>query len=208
MKLATVLSGSVATLALFLASAQVSRADLIKYPAFRTINPITYSFTATNTGDLTAYFAGSSAGYSESVGVLVNGVSTGVFGLNNHTSAIGESLNFGPVVAGDSVVIVDKISGGNTWYSNAAMNGDSMNHIFSTSFSGTLGTQIISGGTFVSFEDETRGQSDLDYNDTSLVFSGLADPPGGAPEPDMLPVLAAGLFGIGLIVARRHRLTA
>jgi hypothetical protein len=41
-----------------------------------------------------AYFAGSAA-FTNVLGLEVNGVSTGVFGLNNQTSHVGDTLNLG-----------------------------------------------------------------------------------------------------------------
>ena len=52
--------------------AQFARADQIPYAPIGTPNPESYTFTATNSGDVTAYFAGSSAGYTEYLGVEIN----------------------------------------------------------------------------------------------------------------------------------------
>src|SRR5690242_4627405 len=78
----------------------------IVYPNSGTENLQTYSFTAASTGDLVAYFAGSGAAFENQLGLLVNGVSTGLVGLNNHTSAIGQSFNLGRVEAGDVLTFV------------------------------------------------------------------------------------------------------
>src|SRR5476651_1204844 len=93
----------VAALVLATGTANVARADLIPYPNSGTINPTVYTFTAANTGNITAYFAGSDAGYESVIGMLVNGVSSGVTGLDNHASTVGQSLNLGSVNAGDVI---------------------------------------------------------------------------------------------------------
>lgn len=92
----------------------------------------TYSFKAASTGDHVAYFAGSGAALENQVGLLVNGVSTGLSGLNNHTSAIGQSFNFGHVEAGDVLTFVDYVTGNASWYSDPTLNGGNGNHIYST----------------------------------------------------------------------------
>ena len=61
----------------------------IPYPDAGTENPVLYSFTAAATGDITAYFYGSTAAYVKQLTMLVNGVPTGIQGLNSHTSAHG-----------------------------------------------------------------------------------------------------------------------
>src|SRR6266566_6552979 len=91
-----------------LLSAQ-ARADIIPYGSVGTPNPVTYSFTAAAAGDIVAYFAGSTAGFVNDLGLLVNGVDTGIYGLDNHASAIGQSLNFGAVNAGDVLTFVLRI---------------------------------------------------------------------------------------------------
>src|SRR5690349_10179662 len=109
---------ALAASAVFTLSASVASAAIV-YPNIGSENLQTYSFTATSTGDLVAYFAGSGAAFENELGLLVNGVSTGLVGLNNHTSSIGQSLNFGRVEAGDTLTFVDLVNGGTTvWYSD------------------------------------------------------------------------------------------
>jgi hypothetical protein len=62
-----------------------------------------YDFTASSTGNITAYFYTSDAGATEEVSMLVNGAKTGISGLNNHTSAVGEAFNLGNITAGDKI---------------------------------------------------------------------------------------------------------
>jgi len=205
MKLAKLLSGSVAALSLLVVSAQVSRADIIPYPNIGTVNATTYTFTAVSTGNVMAYFAGASAGYTEEIGLLVNGVSTGIFGLNNHTSTVGQSLDLGFVHAGDTLTFVDKIlTTGGSWYSNPALNSDGINHVYSTPYSGVLFDHSIPSGIYVGFEDLPLGKSDLDYNDVTFVFTDVSTG-GGTPEPSFLSLLCAGFVGLGVVAYRRRR---
>jgi hypothetical protein len=147
-------------------------------------NATTYSFTAQSTGDLKAYFSGASAAYESQIGLLVNGVSTGVFGLDNQRSKIGQSLDFGQVTVGESLTFVLKILtlGAKEIYSAPSMNtaydpsmAGGANHIFSSAYDGADSSLAgIPAGTFVGFEDLPVAHSDLDYNDETFVFTNVA----------------------------------
>jgi hypothetical protein len=203
-------------LALALTGALVSdlRADLIPYPNKGTPNTATYSFTAAATGDVVAYFAGSTASYENQLGLLVNGVQQGGFGLDNHLSKLGQSYDFGSVNAGDTLVFVlHNLSLGMDAFSDPSMNTSydfdgsvGHQHIYSTPYTATA--PIISTiplGTFVSFEDLRFPDSDFNYNDEDFVFTNVATnnvpPPSAAPEPSSLALLGtaaasfAGYFG-------------
>src|SRR5689334_19646892 len=123
--LITKTSSRVALLAVALAfgAARLMAADAIPYPNSGTLNPVTYTFTASANGDITAYFAGSTASYDNELGLLVNGVSTGIVGLDNHSSALGASLDLGSVHAGDvlTFVLVNHTLGMNA-YSDPSLN--------------------------------------------------------------------------------------
>jgi hypothetical protein len=64
------------------------------------------AFTAAATGEIIAYFAGAGATFDLQLGLLVNGVDTGVVGLDNKTSMIGQSLDLGHANAGDALTFV------------------------------------------------------------------------------------------------------
>jgi hypothetical protein len=128
----------------------------------------------------------------------VNGVSTGIFGLDNHSSSIGQSINFGSVKAGDKLVFVLRVLGSSQQlYSDASMNGgydfgasklNGANHIFSTFYDGT--NPALSGvpsGTSIQFEDLKFGHSDYDYNDETFVFTNVSAAVGGQPTPPGTP---------------------
>src|SRR6516165_9369995 len=139
--------------AALLASASPSlAADAIPYPNSGTYNNAVYDLTAPTSGDLKVYFAGASAGYDNVLGLVVgNGPVTGatIFGLDDHTSAIGDMIDFGNVNAGDTLDFVLKINsgpaaGGAYVYAipsmNVAYDGGSPpghNHIYMTDYTAT-----------------------------------------------------------------------
>jgi hypothetical protein len=174
-----------------------------------TINPDLYSFTAASSGTITAYFAGSTASYDNKLTMLVNGVATGILGLDDHTSVIGQSLVLGSVVAGDNIVfelITLEFNGSSVgpWYSDRSLNSDGVNHVFSTSWDGD---GSVPAGTYVAFEDLVHG-GDKNYNDEDFVFTNTssefhadaATTP--VPEPSSLLLLCTGL---GVILVSRKR---
>ena len=152
--------------------ATAASAALPVYPTPGTENPLTYTFTAATTGSIIAYFGGSTASNDETLGLLVNGISTGINGLDDHTSSPGNQLNLGSVTAGDVLTFfIHDISSGNTWYSDKSRNldgpgGTATQHIYSTSYAG--GDFGIPTGTYVAFEDLPRASSDLNYHDKDL----------------------------------------
>ena len=178
-----------------------AQANPTPYAPAGTPNATTYTFTAASTGALIAYFAGSTAGYTNDLGLRVNGVDTGIYGLNNHTSAYGQQLNFGSVNAGDILVfILHNISPGSVgpWYSQQSLNSDGVNHVYSAAYAGDI---IIPAGTFVAFEDLPNG-GDFNYNDEDFVFTNVATS-GSVPEPGTLALLGLGIAGLGFLRRRK-----
>lgn len=171
------------------------------YTNIGTQNPILYTFVATSAGDVMAYFAGSTAGYTNTLSLLVNGVDTGIFGLNNHTSNYGDLLNFGAVNAGDNLVFrLNVLNNGDTWYSQKSSNSDGVNHVYSNSYGGDA---FVPAGVYVAFEDLRNG-GDFNYNDENFVFTNVSNVSNDVPVPATPLLLGLGM-GILALVAKRRK---
>lgn len=192
--------GSALTGLLALGAATQSRAaDIIPYPTPGVYNATTYTFTATATEQITAYFVDAKAADDSVLGLLINGVSTGVFGLDNQTSVPGQSLNLGVAHAGDVLTFVlQNNTKGTTLYSDPTLNGDGFNHIYSTAYTAT--GPIVPGvppGTYVAFEDRVIPGADLDYNDDQFVFTQVK-----VPEPGTWAMMMLGIGAVGYALRR------
>jgi hypothetical protein len=187
----------------------------IPYPTPGVENPVTYTFTAATTGDVVAYYyAKSGATFDEQLGLLINGVDSGVTGLDDHSSSEGDELNFGLVQAGSVLTFYINVNDfvanqEETYYSNPLLNNDGLNHVYSALFSGGVppgGSVSIPMGIYVGFEDESPvndGNSDFNYADEQFVFTDVTM--STIPEPASWLGLLGGLVGFGLIRARQRR---
>lgn len=190
-----------AAAAALLATSFASQAGSIPYanPGFE--NTELYTFTATASGNIDAYFFSNAAAYTNELRMLVNGVDTGVQGLNNQTSLYGDMLTMGTVNAGDVIVfvMVNLAPGGiGPWYSDKSLNSDGVNHVYSTDFAGA---GLVPGGTYVSFEDLPNG-GDFNYTDLAFVFTNISTSTGVSAPPTLALMLAAGVAALAL--RRRH----
>ena len=198
------LKSTLAAALLALAATGSAFADAIPYPTSGTPNAVTYTFTS-NGGDVMAYFLGTGASYNESLGLLINGVDSGIVGLQNHSTAIGGSLDFGTIAAGKTLTFyINVATTGDKWYSNMALNADGSNHVYSTAYTG--GVAGVPVGTYVAFEDLSavaEFHSDYNYFDETFVFTNVGTTP-TIPEPGNLALLMAGLGVMGFLARRRR----
>jgi PEP-CTERM motif len=208
-----------AALAALLAGAAQATAQ-IPYPNLGTLNPTTYTFTATSTGDVIAYFVGNGgAFYTESLGMLVNGSpSPNGLGLNNQTSSFGDSFDLGTVNAGDTLTFFINVFDPNVGnlgnaYSDPSLNGPydggtGINHVYSTNYdSGTNQLPGIPSGTYVGFEDLPLYQGpDYNYTDEQFVFTNTSM--SSSPEPTSLALFGIGIAGLAGYRWRRRKVTA
>jgi hypothetical protein len=187
-----------------LLAAGAAQAALPVYSQKGVINPSTYTFQAASTGKIEAYFAGETAGHTSVLGLEVNGVQQGGFGLNNHSSKIGDKYDFGNVKAGDTLTFLLKVlTTGKLFTTEVARNEDKLNHAYSTAYKGD---GQVPQGTYVGFED-LLGGGDKDYDDLQFVFTNVAAvATGTVPEPQTWVMMLAGFGLIG--IARRRQKTA
>lgn len=199
-------------LAAGLAFASGASAGIIPYPGGGE-NLATYTFLSTGAGDITAYFAGSDAALEENIGLYIDGVSTGITGLNNHTSAIGDSVVLGTATgAGQVLTFVMYIPPAvgaplpaPMWWSDPSSNSDGAQHVYSTN--AALGQVYLNSpvGTYVGWEDLPKGSADFDYNDDQYIFTGVTS---SVPELSTWGMMVAGFGGLGLAAFRRARKTS
>jgi hypothetical protein len=186
--------------ALLVLAATAAKADVV-YSNAGTENPTTYTFAAASSGSLVAYFYGSGASFSETLGLLVNGKDRGT-AFDNHNTAFGQMYNFGNVSIGDSLIFyIDVKTTGRTYYSDFGMNKDDVNHVYSTAFTGD---GKIPAGTYVGFEDlslHQTGWTDNNYTDEQFVFAVAA-----VPEPSTWAMMVLGFAGVGFVTYRRRNL--
>ena len=210
MKSILVKLSSLAACTMGLVLATPASADAIPYPTAGIANPVTYTFTAANTGDVIAYFYGQSASYGSMIGLSINGAAPAVFGLQNHMSGYGASFNMGSVNMGDTLRFILDVSTSNGYgppvsdyqlNSDASLNAGGENFVYSTGFSGDAWIPV---GTYIGFEDiAPLSGGDRDYNDHQFVFTNVKTDTHTVPDATSTLALM-GLATAGLLAVRRR----
>ena len=140
----------------------------------------------------------------------MNGVDTGVVGLGNKTSMIGQSLPLGHANAGDALTFVLKTTDGDIIkkaYSDPTMNvsydidgSRGHQHVYSTSYTATsLILDSIPVGTFVSWADQAFPNGDFSYNNLDVVLTKVSVSVPGPIASVPGPIAGAGLPGLILV---------
>lgn len=184
-----------------LAAAPVVSADSIPYAKAGTPAP-SVTLVAAGTGNITGYFLGQSASDHSVIRLLdlTTGLASNYF-FPNHGTAVGTSVVFGSVNAGDLLVFELLNKSSHVTYSTVASgNPDGVNHGYVANFAGgVLGSRTYPAGTSIGFED--RAWFDYDYNDRQFLFTNLAV--ASTPEPGGLTLLGTGILGVAGLLRRR-----
>lgn len=194
-------------------------ADNIPYANVGHLAPA-HTFTATATGSVIGYFAGSEAGGNDTVELWDTSQNTfSGFLIPNHSSTVGVPTTFLSVNAGDNLVFIisndsaglidDSVDNGGT---PTAFSADGYSHAYSTPYTGSIaGLPPGLTGTYIGMEDlavtglNPLSGSDLDYNDDTFVFINVTSTPPTAPtpEPSTFALLGTGLLGVAGALRRK-----
>lgn len=173
-------------------------AGSIPYANAGTVAATVTTYATTSQG-IDLYYYGSTAGYTDYIGVydVQTGYNSGLL-FDNKTTAVGTEDVVGAIAgeidAGDQLIFyIDSPEG--IFASLAADSADGTNHAYTTSYvGGTVNNVAIPAGLFIGMEDENKSHSDLNYNDEDFTVTG-ASTSAVTPEPQSI-----FLFGSGLVL--------
>lgn len=190
------------------ASASSAFADSIPYANAGTVAPTVATYATSN--GVSLYYYGSTAGYTDYIGVidLKTGYNSGSL-LNNKTTSVGTEITVGTAAGqintGDQLEFYINSPEG-LFYSIGANSPDGINHAYITNYSGGTANGVkIPAGYFVGLEDEARGHSDLNYNDDDFIVTGISNT-SVTPEPASLILMGTGVLAVVALSRRRHLL--
>jgi hypothetical protein len=181
-----------------------AHASEIPYPNAGIVNQQAYSLIAAETGDINVWFAGKGTAQNDDVlTAIVNGVPTGIFGLDNQTSAIGQYFNLGHVNAGDAIVFeMRDLSSGKNWFTDDTLNTDGVNHAYMAPFvGGMVGSSAVPASLYFGFEDVSGCASDWNYLDLQFYMS--TGSVAAVPEPSTWAMIILGFVGLAFLNYRR-----
>lgn len=202
---------AIAAAAALAAISAPATAASIPYPNAGSYNPDTYTFVVAHTGDVKLYFAGASAGNTNTIAIAINGTSTSDL-FPDHSTSVGTMYDFGSFTKGQ-VVTFTLDTNGTFFSSNPALNVglDGVNpindqHIYATEYNHhAAGWSLPKSGLFLAFEDLPLTSSDRDFNDETFVATNvkIANPCGGVPEPATWAAMIVGFAGIGAAMRKK-----
>ena len=149
-----------------------------------------------------ATYQGNSASYSNDLYLMLDSsghsvddgnLANDLFIFNNHSSAVGSTVNLGSYALGSELMfrLFVNNTGDNFFTGAASRNPDLHTHA-------RVQAGWMPNETLVSFEDLNRGP--YNYNDLSFSFTNTAASPGSAiPEPASLAIFGIGLVGLGFM---------
>lgn len=152
-------------------------------------------FVVSSDGPVTAYWAGSSADYTNRIYSVFS--DTGYSGefFDSKVSTIGQFADLGSHVKGSEVIfsniVVDTVE---TWHSTASSNPDFFEHMFHSSFTLPDGTKAM----MIGFEDIKLG-GDMDFNDSMFIVTNVSP----VPEPSTYLMMLIGLLMLVYVSRKR-----